>query len=227
MTARVRPGLQRDGALLRCWWCGDDALYRAYHDKEWGVPIFDSVRLFEKLALEGFQSGLSWITILRKREHFRRAFREFEPEVVARFGSRDVSRLLADAGIVRHRGKIEAVINNARAYLELEAREGSLARFVWGFAPSRAAAMRRRQDIAAQSPESAAMSKELKRRGWKFVGPTTAYAFFQAMGLVNDHLEGCFRYAEIERMRASSSVRARLRTLGSPIRSASTMASSS
>lgn len=213
-------------SVVRCWWCGDDPLYVAYHDTEWGTPVFDSVRLFEKLALEGFQSGLSWITILRKREHFRSAFRGFDPNAVAKFGTRDISRLLADAGIVRHRGKIEAVINNARAYLELEAREGSLAQFVWGFAPAHRAALRRRSDVVAQTAESLAMSKELKKRRWKFVGPTTAYAFFQAMGLVNDHLEGCFRHSEVERIRASSSVRAKLRTFGSPIRSASTSARS-
>ncbi len=212
-------------SIVRCWWCGDDQLYRTYHDTEWGVPVLEDQRLFEKLALEGFQSGLSWITILRKRPQFRAAFRGFEPAVVARFGARDISRLLADSGIVRHRGKIEAVINNARAYLELTAREGSLAKFVWGFAPPVGRPVRRRQDIRAQTAESAALSKELKRRGWKFVGPTTAYAFFQAMGLVNDHLEGCFRHSEVERIRASSSVRAKLRTFGSPIRSASTSVS--
>lgn len=226
MTVMGPDLLAGDDSLLRCWWCGDDPIYVRYHDAEWGVAEFDSRRLFEKLALEGFQSGLSWITILRKREHFRSAFREFEPAVVAQFGSRDIARLLADAGIVRHRGKIEAVINNARAYLELEAREGSLAKFVWGFAPASRRPLRRRQEIVAQSPESVALSKELKSRGWKFVGPTTAYAFFQAMGLVNDHLEGCWRHSEIERIRASSSVRAKLRTLGSPSRSASTSVSS-
>lgn len=212
--------------LVRCWWCGDDPLYVSYHDVEWGVPEFDSRRLFEKLALEGFQSGLSWITILRKRENFRSAFRNFDPAVVARFGSRDISRLLADAGIVRHRGKIEAVISNARAHLELEAREGSLAKFVWGFAPAPRPPLRRQQEMVSQTRESLALSKELRKRGWKFVGPTTAYAFFQAMGLVNDHLEGCWRHSEIERIRASSSVRAKLRTLGSPRRSASTSVSS-
>lgn len=191
--------------MKRCWWCGDEPLYVAYHDSEWGVPVRDETRLFEKLALEGFQSGLSWITILRKRENFRQAFAGFEPARVARFGSRDVSRLLADAGIVRHRGKIEATINNARRYLELREREGSLASFVWRFAPGQTALRKRRRDVPSQSAESAAMSKELKRRGWQFVGPTTAYAFFQAMGLVNDHLADCFRYAEINR---SSAVRA-------------------
>jgi DNA-3-methyladenine glycosylase I len=183
-------------------------MYVRYHDSEWGVPVVRDVALFEKLALEGFQSGLSWLTILRKRENFRRAFRQFEPSVVARFGAREIRRLLADEGIVRHRGKIEAVIANARAFGELVAREGSLAQFVWRFAPERAT-VRRKADIPAQTPESAAMSKELKRRGWRFVGPTTAYAFFQAMGLVNDHLEGCYRHAEIERLRAR--IPARLR----------------
>lgn len=209
MTAASRELVRHDDTLLRCWWCGTDAMYVRYHDAEWGVPVVRDVALFEKLALEGFQSGLSWLTILKKRDNFRRAFHDFEPSVVARFGAREIRRLLADAGIVRHRGKIEAVIANARAFEELVAREGSLARFVWRFAPERRSALRRRQEIPAQTPESAAMSKELKRRGWRFVGPTTAYAFFQAMGLVNDHLEGCYRRAEVERLRAQ--VPARLR----------------
>lgn len=186
-----------DVAITRCWWCVGDTLYEEYHDSEWGSPVVDDVRLFEKLSLEGFQSGLAWITILRKRKAFRRAFAGFEPEAVARFGARDVRRLLADSGIVRHRGKIEATINNARQYLELRDREGSLSDFVWRFAPERQEPRRRREDIPSQTPESAAMSKELKRRGWRFVGPTTAYAFFQAMGLVNDHLTSCFRYRAI------------------------------
>lgn len=172
-------------------------MYEAYHDVEWGTPVTDDVRLFEKLSLEGFQSGLSWLTILRKRDAFRRAFAGFEPAKVARFGSREVQRLLADSGIVRHRGKIEATINNARQYLELRDREGSLSDFVWRFAPARHTPRRRREDIPSQTAESLALSKELKRRGWRFVGPTTAYAFFQAMGLVNDHLTDCFRYREI------------------------------
>lgn len=194
--------LLHDDAIVRCWWCGTDALYVQYHDSEWGVPVVRDATLFEKLALEGFQSGLSWLTILRKRENFRLAFRGFDPAIVARFGARDVRRLLADAGIVRHRGKIEAVIANARAFEELIAREGSLAALVWRFAPPRRAAIRRKEEIPTQTAESVALSKELKRRGWRFVGPTTAYAFFQAMGLVNDHLEGCHRHAEIERLRA-------------------------
>lgn len=189
-------------SLVRCWWCGDDAEYVRYHDTEWAVPVTHDRRLFEKLALEGFQSGLSWITILRKRAAFRAAFADFDPLAVARFGARDVTRLLSDAGIVRHRGKIEAVINNARAYAELVEREGSLARFVWGFAPERQVVRRRREDVPSASRESTAMAKELRRRGWRFVGPTTAYAFFQAMGLVNDHLDSCFRHVEIAALRA-------------------------
>lgn len=189
------------GAKTRCWWCGTDEAYVRYHDSEWGVPVTDDVRLFEKLSLEGFQSGLSWITILRKRPAFREVFHDFVPDRVARFSERDVKRMLADARIVRHRGKIEAVIQNARAYAELAAREGSLARFVWGFAPSRVATRRQRAEIPSTSDESTAFSKELRRRGWRFVGPTTAYAFFQAMGLVNDHLTDCFRHSDVKALR--------------------------
>jgi DNA-3-methyladenine glycosylase I len=189
-------------ALVRCWWCGEDAEYVRYHDQEWGLPVTDDTRLFEKLSLEGFQSGLSWLTILRKRPAFREVFFDFIPERVAQLGERDIQRLLGDARIIRHRGKIEAVIQNARAYAELRAREGSLARFVWSFAPSRAPVRRRRSDIPSVSAESTAFSKELRRRGWRFVGPTTAYAFFQAMGLVNDHLRDCFRFEAVEAARA-------------------------
>ena len=189
------------GARVRCWWCGDDAEYVRYHDEEWGVPELRDASLFEKLCLEGFQSGLSWITILRKRPRFREVFAGFDPERVAAFGAADIRRLLADPGIIRHRGKIEATIQNARAYAELVAREGSLARFVWRYAPEAQARRRRRQDVPATSAESVAMSKELRARGWRFVGPTTAYAFFQAMGLVNDHLVDCFRHADVERLR--------------------------
>ena len=180
---------------VRCWWCGDAEDYVRYHDTEWGVPVRDEVRLFEKLSLEGFQAGLSWITILRKREAFRRAFAAFEPAAVARFGARDVARLVRDASIVRHRGKIEAVIHNARRYPELCEEFGSLSEFIWSFesTPRSRTAPRDRRAIPAVTPQSAAMSKALKQRGWKFVGPTTMYALFQAMGLVNDHLVGCFR----------------------------------
>lgn len=200
---RLADGLQRgaDGGV-RCWWCGTADDYVRYHDHEWGVPVTDDVRLFEKLALEGFQAGLSWITVLRKRERFRAVFEGFDPERVARFGARDVARLLKDPGIIRHRGKIEAVIANAKAFLELRARRESLATFVWAHAPASRPAPRRRADIQPLSAESTALSKELKRRGWRFVGPTTVHAFFQAMGLVNDHIVGCARQAAVEALRA-------------------------
>jgi DNA-3-methyladenine glycosylase I len=187
-----------DDGVSRCWWADSAPEYRAYHDSEWGFPVADDVRLFEKLSLEGFQSGLSWLTILRKREGFRRAFAGFDPERVARYGARDINRLLADASIIRHRGKIEAVINNAQRMLELREAEGSLAAYVWRFEPSRA---RRSGALPSQTPESEALAKDLKRRGWRFVGPTTAYAFMQAMGLVNDHLKGCDARDEVVRVR--------------------------
>ena len=204
MTARASVHLTLDGALKRCWWCGTDVEYVRYHDEEWAVPVVDDLRLFEKLSLEGFQAGLSWITILRKRPRFREVFGGFQPEVVAKFGRRDIARLLEDPGIIRHRGKIEAVIGNARAYLELAAREGSLARFCWSFAETSERSPRRREDIPTQTPASVAMSRELKRRGWRFVGPTTAYAFFQAMGIVNDHLVGCHRRAIVAPLRSTA-----------------------
>jgi DNA-3-methyladenine glycosylase I len=204
----LAEGLVRnEDDVVRCWWGGGDHLeYRAYHDDEWGMPVTADVRLFEKLALEGFQSGLSWLTILRKREAFRRAFAGFDLEVVARFGAKDVERLLDDASIVRHRGKIESTINNARRALELVEAEGSLAAFVWRFEPAaadRPPAMTRDALMElAQTDASRALAKELKRRGWSFVGPTTVYAFMQAMGLVNDHLEGCDARARVERARS-------------------------
>ncbi|MDN4587283.1 DNA-3-methyladenine glycosylase I [Xenophilus aerolatus] len=183
-----------DGAW-RCRWCAASPAYRHYHDHEWGFPVTDERRLFEKLCLEGFQSGLSWLTILNKREAFRAAFANFDAERMARFGEKDVARLLGDAGIVRHRGKIESAINNAKQVLKLREEFGSLARYAWGFEPDRASRPKRMTLAALQaattSPESIAMSKDLKKRGWSFVGPTTVYAFMQAMGLVNDHLEGC------------------------------------
>ena len=189
----------------RCSWCAATPGYVAYHDDEWGRPVADDVRLFEKLCLEGFQSGLSWLTILKKREAFRKAFRGFEPAAVARFGARDVARLLGDEGIVRHRGKIEAAIANARALLDLVEAEGSLARFVWRFEPPAASRPRRLTPAAAlaltETAESKALSKALRQRGFRFVGPTTAYAFMQAMGLVNDHLEGCHARAAVEAAR--------------------------
>jgi DNA-3-methyladenine glycosylase I len=187
-----------DDGVARCWWATSAPDYRAYHDMEWGFPVADDVRLFEKLSLEGFQAGLSWLTILRKREAFRSAFAGFQFERVARFGERDVARLLADAGIVRHRGKIEAVINNAQRAVELVEREGSLARYVWRFEPEPRAGRIDRAQVATLAPESTSLAKDLKRRGWRFVGPTTVYAFMQAMGLVNDHLDGCGARGEAE-----------------------------
>ncbi len=190
-------GLRRDpNGRTRCWWAGDDATYVAYHDTEWGIPVHDDVRLFEKLCLEGFQAGLSWLTILRKRDAFREVFAGFEPASVARFDDRDVQRLLADARIVRHRGKIEAAIGNARATLDLVAVEDSLATFVWRYAPDDHVAPRSMHDVPATTPESTALSKDLKRRGFRFIGPTTAYAFMQSMGLVDDHLVGCTARAD-------------------------------
>ena len=170
----------------RCPWCLATPDYVRYHDTEWGFPVASDTRLFEKLCLESFQCGLSWRTILTKRENFRAAFAGFDFNKMARFGGQDVARLLGDSGIVRHRGKIEAVINNARRACELVQETGSLAKFVWGFEPATQAA----QSVSV-SPESTALSKALKKRGWAFVGPTTIYAFMQAMGLVNGHTEGC------------------------------------
>ena len=187
--------LRADDGLARCAWCAASPAYRRYHDEEWGYPVVDERRLFEKLCLEGFQAGLSWLTILNKREAFRAGFAGFDAERLARFGAADVERLLGDAGIVRHRGKIESAINNARRVLELRAEFGSLAAYAWSHEPapaSRPGAMTLEALRAAtRSPESVAMSRDLKRRGWSFVGPTTVYAFMQAMGLVNDHLDGC------------------------------------
>ena len=182
--------------LPRCGWCAASQDYIAYHDREWGFPVVDDRRLFEKLSLEGFQSGLSWRTILMKRENFRAAFADFEIGRVADFGEGDVARLLQDAGIVRHRGKIEAVINNARRAQDLVREKGSLAAYVWGFEPAGAIPY-----LASTSPASVAMSKDLKKRGWKFVGPTTVHAFMQAMGLINDHAAGCAIHARAERAR--------------------------
>ncbi|RBW56049.1 DNA-3-methyladenine glycosylase I [Ruegeria sp. A3M17] len=171
----------------RCAWCQAAPEFFDYHDQEWGYPVGDDQRLFEKLCLESFQSGLSWRTILSKRENFRKAFKDFDINAVAAFDDADTQRMLLDAGIVRHRGKIEAVINNARRAQELIAAEGSLAAYVWRYEADTPPA----PQTASTSPESVAMSKDLKKRGWKFVGPTTVFAFMQAMGLVNDHAEGC------------------------------------
>jgi DNA-3-methyladenine glycosylase I len=197
--------LGSDG-VRRCAWAGADPLYRRYHDVEWGFPVREDRRLFEKICLEGFQAGLAWITILRKREAFRAAFRGFEIEAVARMNERSVSRLLGDPGIVRHRGKIESTLNNARRAREIARDFGSLAAFVWRYEPapgSRPARITRRSLARlAKTPESEALSRALKDRGFTFVGPTTIYAFMQAMGLVDDHLEGCEIRSRAEEVRA-------------------------
>ncbi len=196
-----------EDGVARCFWGASSDEYRSYHDEEWGFPVTDDRRLFEKLCLEGFQAGLSWLTILRKRDAFRRAFDGFDFERVAGFGPADVERLLGDASIVRHRGKIESTINNAARCVELVETEGSLAAYAWRFEPapeSRPSPLTWEALRAmAQTPESRALAKDLKRRGWTFVGPTTVYAFMQAMGLVNDHVEGCAIRVEAERARTS------------------------
>lgn len=186
------PGISvgEDG-LSRCGWGDSTPEYRAYHDCEWGFPVADDRRLFEKLCLEGFQAGLSWLTILRKRDAFREVFAQFDHTKVAAFEERDIAALMGDARIVRNRAKIEAVINNAQRMAELVEQEGSLAHFVWSFEPAGWVTAPAQGEIPAASPESKALSRELKRRGWRFTGPTTVYAFMQAMGLVNDHLDGC------------------------------------
>lgn len=191
----------------RCAWCGTDPLYVAYHDTEWGVPNHDDRHLFEMLVLEGAQAGLSWITILRKREHYRRAFDGFDAERVARYGEADLARLLADAGIVRNRLKIESAVANARATLAAQERFGSLDALLWRFAEGSAptAPPRSLAEIPAQTAASQAMSRELKRLGFRFVGPTVCYAFMQAVGMVNDHVEGCFRQREIAAQRCVTS----------------------
>lgn len=198
----------QDG-LARCWWPGADPGYLAYHDLEWGMPVTDDARLFEKMSLEGFQAGLSWLTILRKRERFREVFCSFDIEKVARFTPKRVEALLQDAGIIRHRGKIEATIANARKALELCDEKGSLAAYIWSFEPPAGERPKRvtRDALMAMptTPSSQRMSKDLRKRGFRFVGPTTMYALMQAMGLVNDHLEGCFARPLVERARAELS----------------------
>jgi len=176
---------------MRCFWCGDDPLYMDYHDHEWGKPVYDDVRLFEKICLEGFQAGLSWITILRKRDNFRAAFDGFDFNKVQHYGEKDVQALLENAGIIRHRGKIEATINNAARAIEVVEEFGSLSNYFWSFKPEYHQQPKTKEDVQSVSVESKSLSKDLKKRGWKFVGPTTCYAFMQAMGMVNDHIEGC------------------------------------
>jgi DNA-3-methyladenine glycosylase I len=203
----VAEGLVRgEDGLDRCFWHGGLEDYRRYHDDEWGTPVTDDTRLFEKICLEGFQSGLSWLTILRKRENFRAAFAGFDIHAVARFGDEDIARCLADAGIIRHRGKIVSTINNARRAVDMTAEFGSLSRYFWSYEPD-VSERPARMDYATlranpTSPTSIRLSKDLKKRGWTFVGPTTVYAFMQAMGLVNDHIEGCCCRERIEALRA-------------------------
>ena len=209
LLKRLAPGLVRHGdGHIRCWWPGVDPLYVRYHDEEWGVPVADDNRLFEKICLEGFQSGLSWLTILRKRGNFRTAFAGFDIDRVARFTGRDVQRLLRDEGIVRHRGKIESAINNARRALVLRDEHGSLVTYFRRWEPGPASRPARLTKAAlmrlGKSAESVALSKDLKARGWTFVGPTTMYAFMQATGLVNDHLEGCAVRERVEKLRTLS-----------------------
>ncbi len=200
----IEPG--SDGRP-RCWWCVGDELYERYHDLEWGRPTSDERRLFEKLCLEGFQAGLSWLTILRKRESFRAAFAAFEPAAVARFDDRDVERLMADPGIVRNRAKIVAAINNAQRYPDLVAEFGSLAAFMWRFEPAPEARPAVVDHAAlldlSTTDESKRLSRDLRARGWAFVGPTTVYSAMEAVGIVNDHLEGCVVRAEVERERSA------------------------
>ena len=193
--------------IARCFWCMSDPIYIKYHDNEWGFPVVDDTRLFEKLCLEGFQSGLSWLTILRKRKNFRAAFAGFDIRKVARFGKRDVNRLLTDPGIVRHRGKIESTINNSQRALELIDEFGSLAAYVWQFEPPPLAKSSKLSWVTiAKNPttsQSIAMSKDLKRRDWSFVGPTTVHAFMQAMGVVNHHVTGCHVRERAEQRRSA------------------------
>ena len=197
--------IRGEDGLDRCFWHGGLEDYRRYHDEEWGRPVTDDIRLFEKICLEGFQSGLSWLTILRKRENFRAAFAGFDFRQVARFGDDEIARCLADAGIIRHRGKIVSTINNARRAVDMRAEFGSLSRYFWSYEPD-ASERPPRMDYATlkanpTSPTSIRLSKDLKKRGWTFVGPTTVYAFMQAMGLVNDHIEGCCCRAPTEELR--------------------------
>jgi len=201
----TRSPAKRSEALRRCPWVDDDAEYQRYHDEEWGVPLTNDRALFEKLCLEGFQAGLSWVTILRKRENFRRAFDRFEPERVARYSAKDTARLMQEAGIVRNRAKIEATIDNAKAYLALR-KHGTLQAFLWGFLDSGPVQNRHRTmaDIPPESELSRRISKALKAEGFRFVGPTTMYAFMQSVGMVNDHLLGCHRYIACQKLQRAS-----------------------
>ncbi|QGJ72157.1 DNA-3-methyladenine glycosylase I [Planctomycetales bacterium 10988] len=187
----------------RCWWCGSDPEYLRYHDEEWGRPVADDQVLFEKICLEGFQAGLSWLTILRKRPAFREAFEEFDFHRVANFNEEKIEQLVGNAGIVRHRGKINSTINNASRAITLQKEFGTLAAYFWQFEPQSQPKITSKSEVVATIPESVALSKDLKKRGWSFVGPTTCYAFMQAMGLVNDHLAGCEFYDSVASLKSS------------------------
>jgi len=194
MTTGLQTGT--DG-IIRCSWPGRHVDYTAYHDYEWGYPVDDDRSLFEKICLEGFQAGLSWLTILRKRDHLRKAFADFDPAIVIRFERREIEKLLEDSTIIRHQGKIESTINNAARCLELMEEFGSLATYIWSWEPSQTTRVSS-DSLPTFTPTSAALSRDLKARGWSFVGPTTIYAFMQAVGLVNDHLSGCFAHPKVE-----------------------------
>ena len=204
---RLSPGLVHDQetARTRCWWPGDKADYIEYHDHEWGRPVDDEHRLFEKICLEGFQSGLSWLTILRKRDRFREVFFDFDYEAIASMGKRDVNRLVKDAGIIRHRGKIESVLNNAKRAIAMAEAHGSLGAYFWTFEPGPKERPKRMTKNSlmklSKTENSTRLSKALKKQGWSFVGPTTCYAFMQAMGLVNDHIEGCDARVQVDKLR--------------------------
>ncbi len=201
MTADGASLLEGTDGLRRCWWCVGDPLYEQYHDSEWGVPILDDRHVFEHICLEGFQAGLSWITILRRREHFQAAFANFEPQRVARFNKRSVARLMDNAGIIRNRAKIKSAINNAKLALELIDEYGSIAAFLWRYEPRQRRSRITRKSMPVTSPESVAMSKDLKKLGWTFVGPTGLYALMQAIGVVNDHVTGCDIRSKVEEKR--------------------------
>ena len=206
MAERLKQGLIKgEDGQIRCFWPGELPDYLAYHDTEWGLPVADDQRLFEKICLEGFQAGLSWLTILRKRENFREAFSEFDFTLVANYGKRDVEKLVKNVGIIRHRGKIESTINNAKRAIEMADEHGSLGAYFWQHETDPANRPKRLDHTTlktlGKTPESIALSKDLKKRGWSFVGPTTAYAFIQAMGMVNDHIDGCFARDATEKAR--------------------------
>lgn len=201
MTEKA-PLIHGDDGIIRCFWAGPQEDYLTYHDEEWGNPVKNDTRLFEKICLEGFQSGLSWYTILSKRENFREAFHGFEIEKVAAMGDADIEKQVQNAGIIRHRGKIKSTINNAQKAIELIEEKGSLAKHFWSYEPQNRASFKSISDVPGSTDVSTTISKDLKKRGWSFVGPTTAYAFMQAMGMVNDHLEGCYCHARIEKARS-------------------------